>query len=435
MARESGSKIPTDAGQIVLFLAIALGIAMPLVEAALYPTYFVMMEREWAEFTRLIELPYVVFEVLFILWAGNNGFDLMQSLRRLPRDILVAAGVLLVAALGSSLIISSDKPYAMTHSLMWLVHLVFALAVVSVLATVRECKPTQFLRWHVVGLVVLSIYTAWWFLTIPPVETLPFEEVRLRGAVPGWIDVRHFGSWTGAVGAAFAVRILFAPQNANLKWDCACYFLAAGLTVWSGTRAAILAITFVTLVFVLIFRSWPDWRRIGIAALLTLFACGVAYLLLPDDPVFHLFTERELAGDTDLTRTRWVMWSRSLEIWLQSPLLGLGTGSIFWEYDPIITPTQPHNVILQFLISWGIVGATAGLWILVRAIHAVHTASRSMPVMFGVVAMLYALLFQSLLEGMLHYPRFIVTIMVLGAMVIAAGKPMASARAAADGVQ
>ena len=412
---------------VAISLAIVLGIAMPLITAVLYPTYFTQMAQPWREITRILEVPYVLFEIVFILWAGRRGFDLTAALKMLPLDIMLAGGVL-VGAMGiSSIAMSSDIPFALTHSLMWLVHLCFALAVYSVLTGEHPVDGDRFLAFHTVGLILLAIYTAWWFLTVPQPSTLPFGEVRLRGALPGWIDVRHFGSWTGAIAAGFSVRILWGQEGRGMTLAHLGYTIAAGLTVWSGTRAAILAIIAVCLIF-LIMRRFPELQRIGWAALLTALSCFGAYLFLPDDPNFWLIDLAELSTVGNATDTRGDIWWFSIRIWERSPWFGLGTGSIFWEFPTADTPTQPHNVILQFLISWGIVGASSGLWLLGRGIAAVHRAGRGDIALIALLGMLYALLFQSLLEGMLHYPRFIVSIMVLGAIVLASRKLPAQGR-------
>lgn len=111
------------------------------------------------------------------------------------------------------------------------------------------------------------------------------------------------------------------------------------------------------------------------------------------------------------------MWAATFSRWLDSPLLGWGSGSTFWEVYTGWTHTQPHNVLLQFLISWGVLGAAGGLWLLGRATMAAHRAGQADPQRLALLAMLYALLFQSLFEGMLHYPRFITAIIVLFALL------------------
>lgn len=425
----------SDPARPVWMLGILLGVALPVLTAFLYPTYFTMMVRPSVEQTRILELPYVAFEVLFILWAGRKGFDLSRSIRSVPGDVRIAGGIAVAAMFASSVFISKDVTSSLTHSLIWVVHLIFALAVLSIFSRAKVRSGHRFMHWHIIGLVVLAIYTAFWFSTVPPLNELPFNEVRLRGAVPGWIDVRHFGSWTGAIAAAFAVHLLYRSQKSASWWATSGYLLAAGLTVWTGTRAAILAIIVVTAMFVMIHGRLPHWRRIAMAALLTGVACLLAIALLPDDPVFRLFSAEELRSGSKMTRTRWLMWGRAAELWLRSPWLGLGTGSIFWEYSPgfapFIFPTQPHNVVLQFLMSWGLIGTLPALWVLLRIIRAVHRAGRDTPELHIFMAMLYALLFQSLLEGMLHYPRFIVSIIVLSALMYTAGSKREPAHRAA----
>lgn len=396
---------------------IILGLVMPIATALLYPTYHVMMERPSYEITRILEMPYVLFEIGFILWAGRRGFDFPAEAMALPRDIKFAGAIFISAMFASSLVLSTNVPMALTQSLMWLVHIIFALAVLRFFRQESASDPEGFIAWHVLGLIVLALYTWWWFSFPPPVQELPFGEIRWRGALPGFIDVRHFGSWTGAIASGLAVRILYGADGRGLVAARLFYALAAGLTLWSGTRAAILAIIVVTLVFIAMQRRLPSPRRIAWAFALTLAACAGAYLAMFDDIAFKLIVFDELASTEDLTATRSIMWGRTVDLWLQSPWLGLGTGSIFWEYGPDKNPTQPHNVILQFLLSWGVVGAAAALWIIGRALVLVHRRGRAIPAIFAILGFTYALLFQSLLEGMLHYPRFIVSIIVMGALI------------------
>lgn len=399
------------------FWAIALGVALPLASAILFPTYFTRMASQQYETLRLLEMPYVVFEVAFFLWAGRHGFNLSVAIRELPRDVKIAGGVFVFALFASSIFIAKDTSYALTHSLLWLVHLIFALAVLHFFREDPVRSGDGYISWHGIGLAILALYTAWWFSFPPPVEELPFGEIMLRGAVPGFIDVRHLGSWTGAIAAGLAIRILYGEADEGLAPARFFYVLAAGLTVWSGTRAAVLAMAAVVLVFIIARRQLPPVSRILWALALTVVACAAAYAFLVDHIAFWLFVPEELGSAEELTATRSVLWGRTIELWLQSPVLGLGTGSIFWEFGPDNTPTQPHNFLLQFLISWGVVGAAAGVWILVRGIRAVHRNAIGQPTSYALLGFFYGLLFQSLLEGMLHYPRFIISIIVLAALL------------------
>lgn len=69
------------------------------------------------------------------------------------------------------------------------------------------------------------------------------------------------------------------------------------------------------------------------------------------------------------------LWQYTIEKYLENPLFGKGPGSFFmitfndWIYgkSPLNIPhTQPHNMILQFLIEWGIIGTAIMLVLLIK---------------------------------------------------------------------
>jgi O-antigen ligase len=155
-------------------------------------------------------------------------------------------------------------------------------------------------------------------------------------------------------------------------------------------------------------------------AVLSALAMGLALPLLPDHPDFHLYVAGDGQDANMVTGGRLALWHATLARWRDAPLFGWGSGSTFWEVYVGWTHTQPHNVVLQFLISWGLVGAVGGLWLLGRAIGATHRTGIGDARLLPLTGMLYALLFMSLLEGMLHYPRFIMMIAVGFAVLFAA---------------
>ena len=83
----SGGKAHSIVREPALVLVALIAIVMPIVSALVYPTYIHHMLSPQAEFSRLIELPFVVSEVAVVLWAGRQGFDLSSAWRALPRDI------------------------------------------------------------------------------------------------------------------------------------------------------------------------------------------------------------------------------------------------------------------------------------------------------------------------------------------------------------
>ncbi|RGP40844.1 hypothetical protein BPTFM16_01137 [Altererythrobacter insulae] len=407
--------------QPVLVLAVVYGIAMPIISAIIYPNYSHTMGVAWYEYSRLLELPFVISQVGVIIWSMRSGFSLADYWRSMPKDIKVAFLLFIVSMFISSTLFSTRPSQTILMS--WIVFLqpIFGLAVYHLVKTHSWKHTIQFLKLHGWGLVLLLALTVYWW-SFPPAENeVPGGVIEWASALPGFISVRHFGAWTGAIAAGFAIKILF-DDNEELDQYHLWYFLAASMTVWSGTRAAILAMVVVFLIVVVATRSVPSARALGRACLLTGAALVVAYLLIPDVRAFWLYWPGDEASFRAATGGRTELWRQTFLKWIESPWLGWGTGSTFWEVYIGWPHTQPHNVVLQFLMNWGLFGAIGAFWLIGRAIKLLHGPSLADPIRLSLLAMLYALLLQSLLEGMLHYPRFIISILILIACLFALAK-------------
>lgn len=405
---------------VLEWLGIVIGIIMPVISALVYPTYVNSMQTAWVEWSRLLEAPFVICEMLIILWAGRKGMDSTKMWRSLPPDIKIASMFLILGVFASSLFASEFPLKSIMISEITVVHLLFGLSIYHLLriSNTRDFQP--FLILIGAGLISLAILTIWWFAFPPPAALVPGGVIEWPSALPGFINVRHFGSWTGAIATGLLVRLLYTSEKVRCEPLTALYFLSAVMTVWSGTRAAILAMAVTLLILIAAHRKIPRMQAIGAAALLTGAALTVAWLLLPyNDPTFLLFDPSDGTSANALTSGRIELWAATFEKWQTAPLFGLGSGSTFWEVYVGWPHTQPHNAVLQFLISWGLVGAVPALWMLGRAITRAHIVTMRTTSLMPFLAILYALLIMSMLEGMLHYPRFIMLIMLILAAIMA----------------
>jgi len=402
------------------WLGVGLGIAMPVVAALLYPTYMHQVVPGWAEWTRLLELPFVASELFVIQVAVRAGYRDAAIWRQLPRDVVAAFALLCIGLTIGSAVISKNPFESVLLSLTTLIHLRFCATIHFFARAEPQREICALFPWLTSGLVALAILTIWRFQLPPPAASVPGGVIEWGSALPGFINVRHFGSWTGAIAAGLMLALLYGDEEQEGRVASLSYLLAAGLTCWSGTRAAILAMIVVALVALVSLRRWPTWPRLGHVAALSTLALGLALPLLPDSPDFHLYVVGDGRSADMATGGRLVLWHATFDRWLDSPLFGWGSGSTFWEVQVGWTHTQPHNAVLQFLISWGVVGAAGGLWLLGRAIVATHRTGMDNAGLRPLTGMLYALLFMSMLEGMLYYPRFIMMIAVGFAVLFAA---------------
>jgi len=403
-------------------IGVLLGIIMPAVAAWVYPGYFYWMPTPIWEWTRLQELPFVAAEALVIGWAMARGMELRHFTQRLPADCLAAIVIFAIGLWTSTVLVSAVPATSLTISLTFVIHLLFAGAVYFLLRDAGPDLVDDLGRGLTLGLIVLAALTAWKFL-LPPLPSSQFMgAVVLEASLPGFISVRHFGSWTGAIAGLFAVLLLCRKDYESANWHDAAYLLSAGMTIWSGTRAAIVGIGLACLIVVIARRRMPSLRTIGRLCIITGLAATIAFLLLPPgEEVFRLFSSTDRYGSVDeATSLRGTLWSLTYAEWLKAPWFGWGSGATFWQVPfPNWHHTQPHNFVLQFLVSWGLVGASGAFWLLGRALIAVHRTARARPDVWPLVGGLYTLLIMACLEGMLHYPRFIMLIMVLFAAIFA----------------
>ncbi|MFA9199921.1 MAG: O-antigen ligase family protein [Cypionkella sp.] len=399
-------------------LAVAIAVVMPVLSALIYPTYVHYVTPRWLEWTRLHELPFVAFEMVVCALAARRGLDLRAEIARLPNDVRLASIALVAGVWISSLTISRDLPSSIAMSIATMIHLLFALSVLHLLRSAGARRVEAVLPVLAFGVGVLALFTAWRVAAAPPAHSLPGGAIEWFAAIPGFISIRHFGAWTGAIGAGFVVAILFGSKHGRLGWAQAGYLLCATATVWSATRAAMLAMLVATAIVAVALRRVPSRGAILRAGGLTALAFAIAAPLTLGGTQFQLYAAGEYATIESASAGRSALWAHTFWRWLESPLLGWGSGSTFWEVHVGWTHTQPHNAVLQFLISWGLVGAAGALYLLGRAVHRVHRPAMADARLRPLLAVLYALLFQSLLEGMLHYPRFIEAIFFLFALIV-----------------
>lgn len=405
----------------VKWLGILMGIVMPLVSALVYPTYMHRMPNAALEWSRLLEAPFVLSEILVIFWAMRSGMDSAKIWKSFPKDIKIALAVFTVGVFASSIFISAEPQRSVTMSIITVIHGLFAISVYDLLRSSKATDFRPFLRLLGAGLFLLAILTTWRFTFPPPPSEVLGGKIEWSSALPGFISVRHFGSWTGAITAGILAMLLYREDIKRISLMHIFYVASSTMTIWSGTRAAALAIFVTTIILVLLNRKLPKFQNLAIIAMMTGIAMTMAWLLLPyNDPTFLLYATADAAGANQMTGGRIGLWASTFQKWQFSPLFGWGTGSIFWEvYVDNWSHTQPHNVVLQFLISWGLVGAVPGIWLLGRAAlnaHMITAHNRTLQPMF---AILCTLLIMSLLEGMLHYPRFIMLIIVAFAAIFA----------------
>jgi len=400
-------------------LGLAGGLLLPLLSAALFPTYVQLIKPDWVENVRHLGLVYLAGEVALVLHARGRGYDPAALFRALPRWSQAALALFLSTYWVSSVFVSLLPPCSVMLSLSWVIHLLFGGAVFHLF---RSAEPGRLPRVWIgfgIGLVALALVTLVHFVVLPPGLTGREREVDWAAAVPGFISVRHFGSWTGAVLAGLTglawVRHGRGPERHLLYGGVA---LAFGLTFWTATRAAMLGWAAALPV------AWVVAGRPRSRSLLTELplwcaaAAGVALLLQPYGHGAFSFWRPGGAGTADgYSSGRLTLWLAALDVWRNYPLLGTGAGSSWWLVNVGgATFVQPHNALVQFLLNWGLIPTVPALLLLGGATWRAHVLARRHRDLLPFLLMLDCLLVMSMLEGMLHFAQFVM--LIVGCLAI-----------------
>lgn len=168
------------------WLGIAIGIIMPVLAALIYPVYMHQMQPAWAEWTRLMELPFVACELVVVQFAVRTGYRDRLIWMSLPRDVKIAFGLLFVGLAVSSVLFSKNTAASVTLSLTTLVHLRFCGTTFFLVRSDRNADIRTFFPLLALGLAALTILTIWKFKMPPPNglcrEAKSYGRRRCRGS-------------------------------------------------------------------------------------------------------------------------------------------------------------------------------------------------------------------------------------------------------------
>lgn len=406
-------------------IGIAIGIVLPLLAATLYRTYSIAVTPNWLELTRQMGLPFVAGEIAVFIWARRAGFDPAVLFGELPRfarwALLLFTGTFWI----SSLLISRNPSFSMALTLIWIVHLLFAGATYHLARGRTAFDVARFAAWMSIGLALLVAWTGVHFL-LPP-EGLVVEW-GLRGwgaAVPGFISHRLFGAWAGGI-AVLLLGLLWQTSSGDATrwWLLPTFMLAVAAAAWTGTRGAVLGLAIGGLAGMLMIGR-PAARAFFWTVPATIVLGAVIGMALTPygDPAFMFFRPGTYGTVNEASSGRLAYWLAALRVVGEHPWVGSGAGSCWWLVsDNGLRHVQPHNAVIQFLLSWGIVPTTALIGLLGWATWRVHHIARAVPAIVPLVMMLDALLAMSMVDGMLYFARFLMLVSALYAICLASAR-------------
>jgi O-antigen ligase len=240
-----------------------------------------------------------------------------------------------------------------------------ALANIVLLAIWNIGARVAELKWIPILLACVGAYSIIGGLIIP--EYMMFNMVSRKSLVAGWELAGPFGQ-SNALGMYCAIAFSLIPLIVRTRWRVVCGSLLVATIVASATRTALIAAAVVLLWWALCrFRSVISIRIAGTAFASLAFAAALVIPLIKWDP--DSFTERGY------------IWQGALELWRHSPFVGSGfnwfltNGQKSAEIAVWASAGTGHNILVDTLVKFGVLGVATLLPIWIGAICATRTMS------------------------------------------------------------
>lgn len=403
-----------------LWFGMVIGTILPVVSGLVFATYDLAARPIIVQTAQLCSYTYLLGEIALIIYAISRRLDVWSIVRAMPPWSKTALAVFLSTFWISSLTVSRYPGSSFVLGIAWLIHLLFAAALYHLMREVPLRALNRIWPGFILGLVALTIMIVVHFTILPPELVGKEHGVDWKVAIPGFINVRLFGSWSGAIFAAVLGRIWTMPDHhpAQRHYYCA-VSLAFALTFWTTTRAALLAgVCILPIALFLVGRP----RAAASWTILPFYLLGGILLTLPlqpyNDPSYTFLEANNFTSVDGFATGRLSYWTALLEIGMEHPIFGSGMISSRWLYPPFYI--HPHNALVEFFINWGIIGTVSLITLIIGAAIYAHRALENAPELLPFILMFDCLVIESLFDGMFHFAQFI--IMMLGCLAICLGK-------------
>lgn len=379
-----------------------------------FRTYMITMATPLMEAARQLGVPFILAELGVIVWASRDGFSLVDFWKSLPAYGKWLTGIFLSSFWVGSVFVSELKNISILHNLFLLVHVAFACSVAHLVGRFSNNDLEKMAKVIIGGMAVFAIMTAYAFIFHPPLNFAPGTEIW-QFAIPGFISVRLFGAFCGAIFCLMlGIFLLTEEQKGLTPWHWLWIILPAAMMIWTGTRAAVLGSVVALALAVIVYRVRPSWRvALGIVGALAI-AAVIAISLLPyGDPVFYLYYPGDASSAAAASGGRLEYWPAVWHMYLKMPIFGAGPFATYYILDPALAVhVQPHNIVLQFLISWGGPATICALSIMAILTLKAHLIAWKHRIVLPFLMMLDCLLVMSLVDGIAHFAQHLMLIMI-----------------------
>jgi exopolysaccharide production protein ExoQ len=395
----------------VAVIALIIGL-LPLANGLLFRTYYFPLRPAGLNPLFELEFLYLLVELGLILWARAQGMVFKTEFLRLNQHTRYALLAFLALFWISSVAFAPAPIYSAIRAFYWLVHIGCAFAVGYLMTAASADQVRRSVEVVTTGFFAISIVLGVHFYFAPFSHHVVEKGFDWTSIAPGYLSIRQFGMVSGFVLTAWVAAILSGKKvGGNPLGAFAIAAVLFGIMFWTGTRSAMLAVA-VTIPTVLIFgRKLPP--KFAIVGLMFAAVIGAALstIWIPPGGSYGILTPSKftIVGSADLSSGRLDLWRYGLDMLWESPILGWGEGSYFQLLAMAGKGfhLQPHNFVIQFLMSWGILAGGIALIMMAKALLRLHLRLHRAHLMMIPLAALDSILVMAMLDGALFTLRTI----------------------------
>lgn len=316
------------------------------------------------------------FFAVFLPWVFFSTrcyrVSLIGELRRHhPASFWLLAGFCLSSLLSFVLAMGADvSPVHKLRSAIW--YLLYGLFFAYAFLLARLCLVTglshrRIFLWLGAGMLLLIVMLLGFYhlADAPNARNWAIDP-------PVGVHVRIMGMVASIVIVSSAVFLLLDNNRpAARAWLYFCLFAGGAFVVWTASRMSIVVVVITLAVLLLLCRRvlQTPWRRIALMVLVLLASVPAS------EPfsVFHwsglqrmvsVSNVSDIAEQTGpdhfaiadrVTSSRMDIWRTAIQQFRSAPWFGSGPYSFFQVENKSFG--HPHNIVLQFLVEWGVIGS------------------------------------------------------------------------------
>ena len=364
----------------------------------------------------VLQLPVAALQVYFILAVGVQvGWSGLVAPFTARQRWLIGALMVYVLAVSAT----SPVPSALILAPSWIIHILFFVVLVSFFKE-GDFSATDVI-WQVLGLTALLHVCAFFIgLIIWPASIYAND-------LPAFGNIRHLGYLLAPAAAVMAM--LYVTRFEGAIFPLVCFSAATFYILYTGSRGGAVALV-AGLVVAGAFCAWCGQNARMSRVVVLLVATGLLIILsellpsLPWPPVFSRGVATIDQSRLEMLQGRGAVWQFVVQAIQQNWLWGYGPGlmSDVPNY-PLGTPYyQPHNIGLQLMMHWGIVGTCLIFATAVSFSSNVSAALRQRPntAILPLVA-ISTICIHALVDGGLFYPFSVVIAIIAFAMLVIIG--------------